>query len=167
MSAAKDSPKAPIRMAMDFSGARGLVTELVEMGKQQAGGNGPAGAFIDLVNNVQDLSIMVGMDGGDLLTIKARGLDDEKSKELRSGVDADVGGWQRCRCRQFMPMVESSDPDAAEMLGVISKALKAKGTGQEVLVKIPTPKGLGDYISKQMENLPMLLQMGGQAGGGF
>ena len=60
-----------------------------------------------------------------------------------------------------------SDPDAAELLGVISKALKAKGTGQEVLVKIPTPKGLGDYISKQMENLPMLLQMGGQAGGGF
>ncbi len=166
MSAAKDSPKAPIRMAMDFSGARGLVTELVEMGKQQAGGNGPAGAFIDLVNNVQDLSIMVGMDGGDLLTIKARGLDDEKSKELRSGVDAMLG-LAKMSMQQFMPMVESSDPDAAEMLGVISKALKAKGTGQEVLVKIPTPKGLGDYISKQMENLPMLLQMGGQAGGGF
>ena len=86
------------------------------MGKQQAGGNGPAGAFIDLVNNVQDLSIMVGMDGGDLLTIKARGLDDEKSKELRSGVDAMLG-LAKMSMQQFMPMVESSDPDAAEMLG--------------------------------------------------
>ena len=166
MSAAKDSPEVPIRMAMDFSGARGLVSELVEMGKQQAGGNGPAGAFIDLINNVQDLSIMIGMDEKDLLTIKATGVDEGKAKELRSGVDAMLG-LAKVGIQQFMPMVEGTDPDAAKMLGVISKALKARGTGREVLVKIPAPKGLGDFLGKQMENLPMLLQMGGQSGGGF
>ena len=166
MSAAKGSPEAPIRMAMDFSGARGLVTELVEMGKQQAEGNGPAGVFIDLLNNVQDLSIMIGMNEKDLLTIKANGVDDEKSKELRSGVDAMLF-TAKMAMQQFMPMVESTDPDAAKMMGTISKALKAKGTGREVLVEIPAPKGLGDYLGKQMESLPMLLQMGGQSGGGF
>ncbi|MDA7918732.1 hypothetical protein N9X53_03750 [Mariniblastus sp.] len=166
MAAAKDSPEVPIRMAMDFAGAKGLVTELVEMGKQQAGGNGPAGMFIDLLNNVQDLSIMVGMDEKDLLTIKATGMDDEKAKELRGGVDAMLG-LAKMSMQQVMPMVEGTDPDAAKMLGVISKALKAKGSGREVLVKIPAPKGLGDFLSKQMENLPMLLQMGGQSGGGF
>jgi hypothetical protein len=162
MSSAKGSPKAPIRLAMDFSGAKGLVSELVEMGKMQAGGNPSVGAFMDLINNVQDLSIMIGMDGEDLLTIKARGVDDEKSKELKSGVDA-LLGLAKMSMQQFMPMVEGADPDAAKMLGVVSKALKAKGTGREVILKIPTPKGLGDYMAEKMESLPSLL-MGGLGG---
>jgi hypothetical protein len=162
MSAAKGSPDAPIRMAMDFSGAKGLVSELVEMGKQQAGGNGPAGLFIDLINNIQDLSIMVGMDGKDLLTIKATGVDDEKSKDLRSGVDAMLG-LAKISMQQFMPMVEGADPEAAKMLGVVGQALKAKGTGREVIVRIPTPNGLGDYMAEKIDILPALL-MGGLGG---
>lgn len=158
--AARKSPKAAVRLALDIEGAKGLVAELVAMGKQQAP-DPTVGVFMDLIDNIKDIAIVLDVSGGDLLTINANGVNEDEAAELKEGLDS-LLGMAKMGIQGTLPMIRDQDPDGAAIVEQLADSLKAQGSGTAVSVTIPTPTGFDDWVVKQAGMLEAM--MGGGPG---
>jgi hypothetical protein len=153
------SPNEAIRIAMDLQGAKGLISEAVEMGKQQGGGNPMVGVYLDLVDNMKDVGISLDFSGKNLLTIRATGVNDSDAVELKEGLDS-LLGMAKMGGQTQLPNIKQMDPEGGAVLEKILNSLNAKSEGTDVSVVIPKPEG----FDKAVENA--VNQFGAMFGGG-
>jgi hypothetical protein len=132
-----------IRLALDVEGAKGLLGEAVELGKQ--GGNPMVAGYLDLVDNMKNLRLAIDISGDNLVSLQATGVDPENAEELRSGLDSLLGIAKLGGMAQVEQMKEQ-DPDAAAVAGALLKSLKATAEGNEVSVVIAKPAGFDEAV---------------------
>ncbi len=152
--AAQGTPEAAVRLAMDFAGAKGLVAEMVAMGKQNAP-DPTVGVYMDLIDNIKDISIVIDVSGGDLLTVKANGVNEEDAVELKEGLDS-LLGMAKMGIQGALPMIREQDADGAAVAENFANSLSASNEGTVVSIKIPTPTGFNAWVGKQAEQLELL-----------
>ena len=150
-------PNEAIRLAMDLDGAKGMIKEAVEMGKQ--GADGMTSAYLDLIDNAKNVRLSIDLAGENLLTLKATGVNESEAEELRSGLDAVLGIAKMAGGSQ-VAQVKQMDEAAGSVMETLLKSLKAAGEGEEVSVVIPKPSGFDEAVKGALE------KFGGMGGPG-
>ncbi|MEM9942710.1 MAG: hypothetical protein AAF939_14195 [Planctomycetota bacterium] len=150
-----------LRLVLDLDGAKDLINEAVEMGKQQ-GGDPMTQAYLELVDNIKDLRISLDLVGDNLLTIQAAGVDAEQAEEFKEGLDA-LLGTAKLAGGAGLIQLKDANPDAAAVGKSILDSLNAKLDGTEVSVVVPKPAKFDEVVSKLIDQVPMM--MGGMGPG--
>jgi hypothetical protein len=161
-SALKNSPKGDIRIVMDLEGAKGLIAEAVEMGKQNPP-NAMVPAYLDLVDNMKDIAISINLSEGDLMALKATGVNEADATELKEGLDS-LLGTAKLAMQGMLPMLREQDPDGAAVVEKLAGTLNAKSEGTTVSINIPTPDGFSEWVIKQAAMMQQMMG-GGMAPG--
>ncbi len=146
--ALKNAPKGDIRIVMDLNGAKGLLAQAVEMGK----GNPPhpmVPTYLELVDNMKDMAISINLTGGDLLSLKATGVNEADATELKEGLDS-LLGIAKFSIKGMLPTIRAQDPDGAVVVEKLTGSLNAKSEGTIVSINIPTPEGFDSWVVKQV-----------------
>lgn len=154
------TPDDAIRLAIDLLAAKDLVSEAVEMGKQNFAGSpmeAQANAFLGLVDNMKNVRLSIDLSGENLITLQATGVDEAQATELQGGLDA-LLGMGKMGAQAQVTALKERDPEAAAVLAQIVDAMKANREGEEVSVTIPHPEGLEELAAKFA---PMLGMFGG------
>ena len=151
--AAESSPAGAVRLAIDLSGAEGLVSEMITMGKQQAP-DPTVEIYMELIDNMKDIAISLDVSGGDLLSIKATGVDAAQAQELKEGLDS-LLGMAKIGIQGMLPMIRQQDADGAAVVEKLADSLNATNEDIAVSIKIPMPEGFEDWVVKQVNQLPI------------
>ncbi len=143
----KKTPDEAVKIAMDFAGAAGLVSELQEM----AAANGPPNfaAYYELIGAISDMHITIDMDGDNLLTLGLSGKSESEAEELEGGIGSLIGMGQMVGMGSVGQLKQMS-PDLGAMAEKMLEALKAGREGKDVSVKLIHPEGLADAIKGMM-----------------
>ena len=145
--AAQGKPDAAVRMAIDFSGAKELMAELMAAAKQNAP-NPMFEGFIDLIDNIKDLAIILDVSGGDLVSVKATGVNQADAIELKEGLDG-LLFLGKTSIQGMLPMIREQDPDGAAVMEKIAESLNATNENETVKIAIPTPEGFSAWVVQQ------------------
>jgi len=156
------APNEAIRLAIDMEGAKGLISEMVEMGKANAP-DPTFEPFLDLVDNIKDLGFSLDFSGKNLLSIRANAVDEENAEELKGGLDS-LLFMASAGANQGVKMLEQQDPKMAKVAGKIVSSLKARMKGTDVSIVIPKPGGFENAVESAAKMIPMM--MGGGMGPG-
>ena len=160
MNAWKNSPKdESIRIVADLVGAKALIAEAVAQAKESAP-NPMVGEYLNLVDNMKDVSISLNVGEGNLLSIFATGVNSEDAEELQGGVDS-LLGMAKMGGKMQVGQMQESDPEGAAVVSEILESLNAKKDGEKVSVIVPKPKGFNEVLVKGVQQAMMMF------GGGF
>ena len=144
-------PNEAIRVAADLEGAADFISQVVEMGKE----NAPpmARGMIGLVDHAASLQISMDLDSNHLLTMIAVGKDEDRAEELRGGLDG-LMGMAKFAGQQGLSDLKEQDEDAAKTMKQILDSLTATREGTDVKVQIPKPDGFADFVKKMQSMMP-------------
>jgi hypothetical protein len=130
-----------IRIVVDMVGAKALIDEAIEMGKE--GAPPMAVGFMELVPTMNDLRITMDLSGGNLFTLGSTCKDSECATNLNRSLDSIFGWAERAGRAQLDQMKES--PGRQGLVAVadeILESLKPNLVGNSVNLTIPKPEGL-------------------------
>jgi hypothetical protein len=151
------------RVAIDLAGAKELIDQAVEMGKQQA--DPMSQAFLELVPGMKDLRITLDFSGGNLFSLGSTCVDEEAATQLKEALDSIFGVAKMAGGAQLNQMKQQT-PDMAGVIAVgekILRSLSPKQNGDSVTVNVPKPDGFEDAVQKAAGMLvPMMMGGGGQ-----
>lgn len=156
----KKVPDHAFRMAIDLKAESKLISQAVEMGKANSGSGQQAAmtnAYLDLVDNAENLRFSVDMDAANIIVIAATGVDDSKAEELRSGLDAIMGMAKMGGKAGLGQMGQMIPPDVSKVANSILDSLKATADGKDVRIAIPKPDGFNDAMKTAMKQAMQMM----------
>ena len=165
-------PNHGLRLAVDLQSEAALVSELVGMAKQDPELDITTSAFLDLIDNAENMRFSFDPDDATLLELSATGVDSAQAEELRSGLDGILGG-AKFGGKNLLNMARDNpaaagpvgmfagDPETFGAMDSLLDSLAATSDGAEVQVSIPRPAGFTNAVGNLMEVLPMMLMGGG------
>ena len=140
-------PDDAIRFAIDMNGAEGLVEDLMDMGRESVPPN--FAAYVDLLGNAKDLRITFDLDGKNLMTLGATGVDEDSAVELQEGLDS-LLGFAKMGAMQGVGQLKQQDPDAAEVASELVESLAATVEGDQVSIQIAKPEGFNEAVQRMV-----------------
>lgn len=146
-----------LRIAIDLAGAKNLVGEALEMGRAQA--DPVTQGFLELVPNLNSISMTMDMSGGDLLGLSFACKDSESAQELKEALDG-IFAIAKMTGGPMIQQMSQDDPKMGEVGQQLLRSLTPRQEQNEVMVKIPKPNGLEEVILNAMQGF-------GLGGGGF
>lgn len=139
----KNIPNTAIRLAVDLDGNQKILSQLVEMGKQNS--DPTAGAFFDLVDNMDGAIFAADLNSADLVMLELFGKSDSEATELKEGLDGLISLGKMAAG----PMLNSVAKEQAEV-GRVGKStlagLAATQNGNKVRVAIKRPDGFDKMV---------------------
>ena len=139
-------PRAGVRVALDFDGARKLIDEAVLMGGEQI----PPQA-LTVISNTSVFRLGIDFSGDSLIWLTATGKDaggTQKINETLSGLMEQAKAMAGFMLPQAPPAIQ-------EPAKVILAALGTKVAGDDVSIEIPRPDGLGEAVSEMVGQMFM------------
>ncbi len=142
-----------IRLAMDLEGAKELLSEAVEQGKQTA--PPMAVGFLELVDNMKNLRLSIDLSGANLLNLQATAVDSENAVELQGGLDA-LMGMAKMGAGAAVNQIKQQDAESAAVLEKVLNSMKPKTEGNEVSVIVPKPDGFDAAVAKIVQQMQQM-----------
>jgi hypothetical protein len=153
-----------IRIVVDMVGAKALIDEAIEMGKE--GAPPMAVGFMELVPTMNDLRITMDLSGGNLFTLGSTCKDSECATNLNDALDSIFGMAKMAGQAQLGQMKEAPGLEGlVDVADQILKALKPNLDGNSVTVTIPKPEGFEAAVQQATTMMPGMM-MGGPGPGG-
>ena len=138
-------PDECIRIAIDLEGAKALVDQAITDGRDQVPEN--FAAYVDLIKNMKDLRLTLGVDSDHLLTIASTGTDESAAEELGEGLDS-LLMFPKMMGQSQVGQLKEADPEAAAVAGLILDALKTEVVGDQMQIQLPRPDGFNEAVKR-------------------
>ena len=96
------------------------------------------------------MAISINLTGGDLLSLKATGVNEADATELKEGLDS-LLGIAKFSIKGMLPTIRAQDPDGGSCSGGnLPVSLNAKSEGNNCPQStFPTPEGFDSWVVKQ------------------
>ena len=137
------SPKHPIRIVLDFDGARPVLDQAVEMFSGQV--DPIARQYVKMISEISSVSLSSDIGKDTLLKVSLAGKDEAAGDSIRLKLEAALG-----LAKGASQMIPPSGPGAGAIKAI--NELKVEGTGANASINIPKPGGFDEIVAAAIKD---------------
>ena len=141
-------PKAPVRVAIDFDGARKTLDQVSAMGKASA--DAFTKPYVSLIDEISSIAITSDIDNNSLLKVAFHGHDDKEGGKIKLKLDALIGLGKGFM--ENLPPGAMGAPGATEKIIMDAiQNVEAVQAGKTVVVELTKPAGFEEMVSQMVK----------------
>ena len=148
------TPNVSIRIAIDLDTQKQSVAKMIDLQIEQLKGlepgvKGVAEAFLNCVKNVSEVSIGIGLQSENIVSIEAVGYDEAKATEFKEALDSVIGLAQFSR-KPFVDMLRGESKQLGDDVDSIIQNAKVTIDGTKVSLVVPNRPNFDKTLAATM-----------------